>query len=82
MFNNKIIKVHDCGNDNILTPLIWTFKFDGVEYWCPRCGYVDGMLGAGKDVKRTPKLEASLEYWKKKSKSYLSGETDEWEYEL
>jgi len=33
--------------------LIWTFAFPGAEYWCPYCGYISGMLGAGEYRKLT-----------------------------
>ena len=68
-----------CGCDE-KTPLIWTFKFMGSEYWCPRCGYNAGMFGAGINVERTPELEKSLKDWEEKAKAFLSGKTDEWEY--
>lgn len=62
------------------TPLIWTFKFDGKEYWCPRCGYTSGMLGAGKWAKTTPELLESLRVWTEKALPYLRDETDVYEY--
>ena len=74
---SKKIKVCNCDEK---TPLLWTFKFDGAEYWCPRCGYTSGMFGAGIDIESTPELEQSLIDWKGKSKPYLSDETEEWEY--
>ena len=68
-----------CGCDN-KTPLIWTFKFHGKEFWCPRCGYTSGMFGAGRNIPSTPELEQSRIDWEEKAKPYLSGETDNWEY--
>jgi len=62
------------------TPLIWTFKFNGKEYWCPSCGYTSGMFGAGIDIKSTPELKKSKKDWEEKAKPYLSGEVEEWEY--
>jgi len=62
------------------TPLIWTFKFIGKEYWCPRCGYTSGMFGAGQNVPITNELKESLKDWKEKAKPYLSGKTEEWNY--
>lgn len=53
------------------TPLIWTFAFDGAEYWCPACGCNEGMMGAGEDVEETPELKQSLKDWKKKTKKFL-----------
>jgi hypothetical protein len=73
------IKVCKC---DFKTPLIWTFKFDGYEYWCPRCGYKCGMFGAGVDVDATPKIEEMKEKWKIKAKPYLSGETEVWDYNI
>lgn len=73
----KQIKVCECDGK---TPLIWTFKFDGAEYWCPRCGYTSGMFGAGKNIESTPELEKSLKDWKKKAKAFLSDKTDKWVY--
>lgn len=62
------------------TPLIWTFKFRGKEYWCPRCGYTSGMFGAGMNVPITEELKQSLENWKEKAKDFLSDVTEDWEY--
>ena len=66
-------EIQVCPNhmDKELTPLIWTFAFIGSEYWCPACGYNSGMLGAGKDVKRTKVLENRLARYKVKSKKFL-----------
>jgi hypothetical protein len=74
---DKEIKVCECDEK---TPLMWTFKFNGCEYWCPRCGYMSGMFGAGINVPLTTELEKSKKDWEKKSKAYLSGKTDKWEY--
>lgn len=72
-----------CNNHEIQVPLLYTFKFDGYEYWCPYCGYKSGMFGAGKTVKipGTDLLEQK-EMWEAKAKSYLSDETKEWVYEI
>lgn len=71
------IKVCRCDKK---TPLLWTFKFDGNEYWCPRCGYMSGMFGAGINVPLTTELEQSKKDWEEKAKPYLSDEVDKWEY--
>ena len=63
------IKICDCHDEQI--PLIFTFAFNGREYWCPHCGYGAGMFGAGVDVPSTPKLEKLLEELKEKSKAFL-----------
>ena len=75
--NADQIKVCNCDKK---TPLIWTFKFNGSEYWCPKCGYTCGMFDVALKLPTTARLEKSLKDWKKKSKKFLSGETDEWEY--
>lgn len=76
----KEIIICDCHEEQV--PLIWTFKFIGCEYWCPACGYMKGMFGAGKDVPETPELLQSLAEWKEKAKPYLSGVVEDWKYEL
>ena len=52
-------------------PLIWTFAFNGAEYWCPYCGQNSGMLGAGEDIEETPELKERLKIYKKYSKKFL-----------
>ena len=74
---NQETKVCWCDGE---TPLLWTFKFPGAEYWCPRCGYVSGMFGAGKNVTETKELIESKKEWKRKANDYLSGKIDDWEY--
>ena len=69
-----------CNQHEERVPLIWTFKFNGAEYWCPYCGYLGGMFGAGENVARTEKLEKSLEEWTELARPYLSGEIKEWSY--
>jgi hypothetical protein len=49
----KKIRVCDCG-----APLLWTFLYDGYEYFCMACGNKYGMLGAGKLVDQTKTLRA------------------------
>ena len=51
-------------------PLIWTFAFNGAEYWCPYCGQNSGMLGAGEDVEETPELKERLKNIKNILKSF------------
>lgn len=75
--NEDQIKVCNCDKQ---TPLLFTFKFQGAEYWCPRCGYTSGMFGAGINIACTPELEKSLKDWREKAKKFLSDETKEWEY--
>lgn len=65
------IKICSDHRDKEEVPLIWTFAFNGSEYWCPACGYNAGMLGAGRDVPKTKVLENRLARYTKQSKSYL-----------
>lgn len=53
------------------TPLIWTFAFNGSEYWCPFCGYNHGMFGAGEEVDTSEELQNRLEKFKKFSSEFL-----------
>jgi len=47
----ETIKIcEDCHLNGRMIPLIWTFAFNGSEYWCPFCGKNSGMIGAGEDV--------------------------------
>ena len=50
---NEIKICHNCG-----FPLLWTFLYNGTEYYCLKCGGSTGMLGGGKDVKETKELRA------------------------
>lgn len=59
-------------------PLIWTFKFRGAEFWCPYCGYQEGMFGAGENVAETEVLKSRLETYKERSINYLSNQSDNW----
>ena len=66
----KTIKI--CPNhQDYEVPLIWTFAFPGAEYWCPYCGYLSGMFGAGEDVEETEELRKRLKAYEKASKKYL-----------
>lgn len=53
------------------TPLIWTFAFNGSEYWCPFCGTTGGMFGAGKNVEITDELVSRNNLYTKASKEFL-----------
>ena len=44
------LKIH-CG-----TPMIWTFKFSGAEYYCVRCGETQGMFGSAPTIPWTTNL--------------------------
>lgn len=76
-----IEQIKICSNHTKRVPLLWTFKFMGADYWCPYCGFTGGMFGSGENVNCTEKLLSEKQKWKDLSKSYLSGETEEWEYE-
>jgi len=65
----KEIKI--CNNHDYKVPLIWTFAFMGAEYWCPYCGFEGGMLGSGKNVKKTKKLKIKRREYYKATKEYL-----------
>lgn len=66
----------------IQVPMLWTFKFDGAEYWCPYCGYNTGAFGPDADeVDTTFDLEMKKADWFHKATPFLSDDTDEWEYE-
>jgi len=45
-------------------PLLWTFLFDGAEYYCLNCGGKTGMMGGGDDVEATVKLKAQQRVYK------------------
>lgn len=49
----KTTTVKCCGRHKENVQLIWTFAFPGAEYWCPYCGYMCGMLGAGEERELT-----------------------------
>ena len=58
---NREIKVcHNCD-----FPLLWTFLYNGAEYYCLRCGGSTGMLGGGKNVEETKELRAKYVVAKK-----------------
>ncbi len=59
------------GHQEYPTPLIWTFAFNGAEYWCPACGITEGMLGAGELVPWTWKLHHRHLRYLKRSKRFL-----------
>lgn len=67
------IRICSYHQDKERTPLIWTFAFNGAEYWCPACGANYGMLGAGESVKSTKKLVDRLKKYKQESRQFLRG---------
>lgn len=69
----KKLEVRICSHhqEKEKTPLIWTFAFNGSEYWCPACGANYGMLGAGDIVNLTKTLERRLSKYTKLSSKFL-----------
>jgi len=51
-------------------PLIYTYAWNGSEYWCPYCGCHEGMLGAGEDVNETPELLKRARIYEKATEEY------------
>jgi len=49
----EISVCNECGK-----PVVWTFAFDGAEYYCLMCGNKTGMMGGKTDVPWTPELRA------------------------
>ncbi len=68
---NEEIRICTSHQDELRTPLIFTFAFDGAEYWCPYCGKNEGMMGAGEKVKSTAILRIRLRRFKKLSEDFL-----------
>lgn len=54
MAKSKTISV--CNNCE--KPVVWTFAFDGAEYYCLLCAGSTGMFGGKKEVKSTSELVA------------------------
>ncbi len=70
MADKKEIKICSSHSD-YKVPLIWTFAFNGSEYWCPYCGCQEGMMGAGKDVPFTEALYGRLAIYKEHSEAFI-----------
>lgn len=69
----ETIRICKCHDEEV--PLIWTFAFNGSEYWCPACGYNGGMFGSGTLVESTKELKKSLKEWTKKSSDFLDAKS-------
>jgi len=75
-YDNEVKEIKVCGcDDEHQVPLIWTFAFDGAEYWCPYCGYTCGMMGAGEDVPITKELVDRKDKYVELSKDYLDAKS-------
>lgn len=74
-------KMKLCPQHKKKIPLIWTFKFAHKEYWCPYCGFTQGMFGIAPSVEETPDLKIIHDGYSNKAKDFLSGKTDKWDYE-
>ena len=51
--------------------LIYTFAWNGYEYWCPYCGCHEGGMGAGEDVNETKELKKRAELYEKLTAEFL-----------
>lgn len=71
MKETETIRICKHHQDDYQAPLIWTFAFRGAEYWCPYCGKLEGMLGAGEKVKSTAVLRNRLKRFRKLSEAFL-----------
>lgn len=71
--DEKEVKI--CSNHGYQVPLIWTFAFDGSEYWCPHCGFTGGMFGSGESVTETQELFERKKKYKELSMEYLDALT-------
>ncbi len=67
----ETIKVCSRCLDEQEVPLIWTFAFNGAEYWCPKCGDSTGMLGGGEKVPWSKKLHQRLKNYQDYTRPYL-----------
>ncbi len=74
---DKTIKICSSHQDEFKTPLIWTFAFNGAEYWCPYCGKNEGMMGAGEMVESSAILRNRLKRFKKLSSDFLDAKSSE-----
>ncbi|MHA1795812.1 MAG: hypothetical protein ACTSUK_06850 [Promethearchaeota archaeon] len=70
-------EIRICTGHDVEIPLIWTFAFNGAEYWCPYCGANYGMMGAGTMVESTMALKRKLVADKKETKEYLGAKSSQ-----
>ncbi len=69
----ETIRICSCHDEEI--PLIWTFAFNGSEYWCPACGFNGGMFGSGVKVDATKELKKSAKEWEKRAEIFLDAKS-------
>jgi len=67
------IRICTCHDEEV--PLIWTFAFNGSEYWCPACGFNGGMFGSGTKVELTKELKKSAKVWEEKAEEFLDAKS-------
>jgi hypothetical protein len=67
------IRICTCHDEQV--PLIWTFAFNGSEYWCPACGFNGGMFGSGTKVEATKELKKAAKQWQKKAAEFLDAQS-------
>lgn len=67
------IRICSCHDEQV--PLIWTFAFNGSEYWCPACGFNGGMFGSGENVEATKELKKAAKAWQKKADEFLDAKS-------
>ena len=68
-------EIRICSRHHNQIPLIWTFAFNGSEYWCPYCGANYGMLGAGEMVESTMDLKRAAVKWRQSTTEYLDAKS-------
>jgi hypothetical protein len=71
----KQIRVCNDHQEDEIVPLIWTFAFNGSEYWCPACGFNGGMFGSGEVIEMTKELKKSRKKWSKIGKEFLDAKS-------
>ncbi len=64
-------EIRICSNHDYQVPLIWTYAFNGSEFWCPYCGFNGGMMGSGDLVPETEELIERRDKYKELSSEYL-----------
>jgi hypothetical protein len=73
-------EIRVCGNHpDYRVPLIWTFKFDHKEFWCPYCGYTAGMFGAGEIIVTNADINARGKKYAEAVHDFLSSDDVKWE---